>query len=83
MELKPTLESLLSTAQMIAEAHHDGHLTIMRFTTDWRVGFGTVSDRLGDGSEGLHHPEIKAMSWGRTLEEALRKAIIYHRYPKT
>lgn len=24
---------------------HDGHFTIMRFTTNWRVGFGTPDSR--------------------------------------
>jgi hypothetical protein len=44
----------------VATALTDGHLTIMRFTGNWRVGLGTPSERDG----------IDAMSVGDTFEAA-------------
>lgn len=29
----------------IADEHSDGHLTILRFTKDWRIGFMTPNSR--------------------------------------
>jgi hypothetical protein len=46
-------------------AEFDGHLTIMKFTTNWRVGFGTPSD----------HAEIADMCVGKTFEEAAELAL--------
>jgi hypothetical protein len=50
-------------ARAIAEA--DGHFTIMRFTTNWRVVLGTP-----DGRE-----DIEQMAEGKTLAEAIRHAL--------
>lgn len=44
-----------------AERYHDGHMTIMKFTTNWRVGYGTPAT----------HEDIQQLSQGDTLEEAL------------
>ena len=30
-----------------ADKHFDGHLTVMKFTTNWRIGFVTPDDRDG------------------------------------
>ncbi|MGV8838798.1 MAG: hypothetical protein ACWA6X_00690 [Bauldia sp.] len=49
----------------MAERRFDGHLTILKFTTNWRVGFTTPSDR-DDYSE---------MAVGVTFLEAARKAL--------
>lgn len=49
----------------LAGDHFDGHLTIMKFTTNWRVGFVTPSDR----------DEIEKMPAGSTFAEAARSAI--------
>ena len=49
----------------VAREHHDGHVTIMRFTTSWRVGFSTPSDRF----------DIGRMSSGATFEEAAQAAL--------
>lgn len=57
---------LLKIAERVARMVSDGHLTIMRFTTNWRVGFGTP-----DGRDSIYFN----MSVGRTFEEALRKAV--------
>ena len=50
----------------IANESYDGHLTIMKFTTNWRVGFGTPNDRA----------QLKEMTYeGDGLAEAALKAI--------
>lgn len=36
---------LLERLQKKADKHHDGHLTIYKFTTNWRIGFETPIDR--------------------------------------
>ena len=56
------LMTLLTTR---AAEDHDGHLTIMRFTTNWRVAFGTVDDRF----------QIDAMPCGKTFAEAAIAAL--------
>lgn len=30
----------------LQESHHDGHFTTLKFTTNWRVAFGTPVDYL-------------------------------------
>jgi hypothetical protein len=37
----PTLQELLTTVETIARLQHDGHVTIMRFTTGWKAVYGT------------------------------------------
>jgi hypothetical protein len=44
----------------VANEDHDGHFTIMKFTTNWRVGFGTPYDRY----------DIDDMVEGKSLVEA-------------
>ena len=36
---------LMRRLESVAASLFDGHLTIMKFTTNWRVGFGTPFDR--------------------------------------
>jgi hypothetical protein len=43
----------------------DGHLTIMKFTTNWRVGLVTVESRY----------EIEALPGGTMFREAARAAL--------
>ena len=50
-----------------ADKSHDGHLTVMKFTTNWRVGFVTPDDR--DVMESL-----TCLS-GTHFAEAARKAL--------
>jgi len=50
----------------IANADFDGHLSVMKFTTNWRVGFITP-----DGRDG-----ISAMHEGETFDEAATKALL-------
>ena len=57
--------ALLSDLNDIANQHFDGHLTVLKFTTNWRVGFGTPEYR----------DDIEAMSEGKTFREAAGKAL--------
>ena len=57
--------SRLAKALDQAQKEHDGHFSIMFFTTNVRAGFGTPSDRA----------EIEALPAGATLEQALGAAI--------
>ncbi len=54
--LPDVMQQLVARAKQVA----DGHLTIMKFTTNWRVGFGTVTDYI----------EISELPVGSTFEEA-------------
>ena len=46
-------EELLKRLVDIANERFDGHLTIMKFSTNWRVGFGTP----------WRNTAIKLMTW--------------------
>jgi hypothetical protein len=61
----PTDQETLTTLQAVALADYDGHLTIMRFTTNWRVGFFTPNDR----------EDIQQLAVGRSFAEAAAKAL--------
>ena len=62
-------EELLKRLVDIANERFDGHVTIMKFTTNWRVGFGTPC-RV----EATKADDVEMME-GRTLEEAATKAL--------
>jgi hypothetical protein len=55
----------------VAAKDFDGHFTVMKFTTNWRVSFGTPSNRF----------DIMDMPVGKTFEEAARKALENPRWP--
>jgi len=57
----------------LADKSHDGHLTILKFTTNWRVGFGTPDVIVGY-PEG-HKKLIQDFFEGQTFGEAALKAI--------
>lgn len=61
--------AILAAAQAIADRAFDGHMTVMKFTTGWRVSFGP---------QPASREEIAAMPHGETLHEALAKAITQH-----
>ena len=52
-----------------ADRHFDGHLTIMKFTTNWRVGFGTPLKGYSEDGVGVE------MAEGETFREAALKAL--------
>ena len=58
-------EHILKKLQELADKDHDGHFTVMRFTTNWRVGFGTPDCR----------EDIDTFCSGRSFEEAALEAI--------
>jgi len=60
-------EDILQRLIDTADEHFDGHMTIMKFTTKWRVGFGTPSQ--------VYRADELEMMEGKTLEEAATKAL--------
>lgn len=56
---------LLVKLQEVANAKFDGHLSIMKFTTNWRVGFRTPNFR----------EDIDNMATGQTFSEAATRAL--------
>jgi ATP-dependent protease HslVU (ClpYQ) peptidase subunit len=63
--LGDTDHELLRRLEQVATTLFGGHVTIMRFSSNWRVGFGTPADRH----------DITAMADGRTFAEAAHKAL--------
>lgn len=49
----------------IANRNYDGHFTLMKFTSNWRCCFGTITERM----------EISNMAEGKTMDEAIEKCI--------
>jgi hypothetical protein len=62
-------EELLKRLVDIANERFDGHVTIMKFTANWRVGFGTPSQVYSNRADDVDMME------GKTLEEASTKAL--------
>jgi len=60
------MSELFERAVEIANEKFDGHLTVMKFTGNWRAAFDTWSDRF----------EISAMPKGETLDDALMNLMI-------
>lgn len=56
---------LLAQLQRVADEEHDGHLTICKFTTNWRIEFITPNDRS----------DIEKLHEGFTFTSAARKAL--------
>ncbi len=65
-------EKALAVALEIARTHFDGHLTLLKFTTGWRVSFGTP-DFSGNLDES--RACISSLPSGTTLENAVLAAI--------
>ena len=51
---------MLDFAEKIAQEKHDGHLTILRFATEWTCAFGTITEQ----------EEINKLPGCQTLQEA-------------
>jgi len=51
----------------IANEKFDGHMTLCKFTTNWRFCFGTPNDLMGQDSNYFYK--------GKTPEEAMGKAL--------
>lgn len=54
-------EELLNKVTDYANEYFDGHFTLMKFTTNWRACYGTVTSR----------EEVSQMVEGRSQSEAL------------
>lgn len=56
---------LMKRLQEVANEKFNGHLSILKFTTNWRISFETPSNR----------DDISRMAVGLTFGEAARKAL--------
>ena len=63
--------SYLDLFKEIANDQFDGHYTIMKFTTNYRVAFGTLHANDYDELREV----IQGMAEGKTLEEACKKCV--------
>ena len=63
--------SYLDLFKEIANEQFDGHYTIMKFTTNYRVAFGTIM--ANDYCE--LREVIQGMAEGKTLEEACKRCV--------
>ena len=61
----------LDMFKVIADKQFDGHYTIMKFTTNYRVAFGTLHANDYDELREV----IQEMAEGKTLEEACKKCV--------
>jgi hypothetical protein len=66
-----TKAELMQVLEEIANAEFDGHFAVMKFTTNWRVSFGTPMKAYSEELDDKHHE----MCEGRTFEEAAVAAI--------
>lgn len=60
------LDTLLFLAEQLAGSQADGHLTILRFTTEWKCMLGTPDLRGGEGAD-----EVGSLPGFASLREAL------------
>ena len=63
--------SYLALFKEIANEQFDGHYTVMKFTTNYRVAFGTIHANDYDELREV----IQGMAEGKTLEEACKKCV--------
>ena len=64
-----TKAELMQCLEEIANAEFGGHFTVMKFTTNWRVCFGTPMTAHS------REPSDVEMCAGKTFEEAAMRAI--------
>ena len=67
---KPDLRTLISLAEIKA-GHYDGHLSIMRFSTEWKAMLGTPEFVTGEGRK-----QARALKGYESLEDALSYLVI-------
>ncbi|MCL4386442.1 MAG: hypothetical protein M1326_09070 [Cyanobacteria bacterium] len=65
------LNTLFNILEEMAKKQADGHITILKFTTDWKVAFSTPDFDSGDGRE-----QISKLKNYDTLEEAIKDLLI-------
>jgi hypothetical protein len=64
------LESLLTALEVLSNIKSDGHYTIFKFTTGWKIMFGTPNLDIGRERE-----IVRNLPAFKTLDEALEKTI--------
>ena len=62
-------EVALAIARDVANACYDGHVNVLKFTTNWRVKFG------GFIAEDFEHSAVSRMGCGPSLIEAVIAAV--------
>jgi hypothetical protein len=67
------LALLVDIVDQVAKAKHDGHFTVMRFTTEWKAVFGTPD--LGNSAV---RTKLQGTPGYSTLQEALTMLLIHH-----
>lgn len=60
------MKKLLNQLEAHAKLRYDGHYTILRFTTHFKVAFGTVTDRK----------DIEALEGFETLKSAIINCLL-------
>lgn len=63
-------ESLLKKFEKEANSKTDGHLTIFKFTSEWKACLGTPNLDTGEGRE-----QVRKLKGCKTLAEAIKWAI--------
>ena len=63
-------KDLMAELECIAVEQYDGHFSVLRFTSNWRVCFYTPNTSMQDGS-------VSGMAVGKTFAEAAKAAIEY------
>jgi len=77
------VDDLIAIAERVAGEKYDGHLTLMRFTSGWKVMFGTPELSCGSleemeaGAFGGGRGEVQGLPSYQTLREAMH-AILRH-----
>jgi len=76
---KLTEQQLLESVQEIARENHDGHFTIMAFTTGYRVGFYTPDLDVGWNNAGAGNHESQGRESIRSVPhiEKFKDALVY------
>lgn len=70
-QLDESTRTLFDLAEELAVAKRDGHMTIMRFTTGWKVIFRTPDMTQEE------RREVNAVAGAEDLGTAIRNAIVF------
>ena len=71
MDNKHDLTTIFNLVMGIARQHHDGHFTLLSFTTGFKCAFGTPNLDTGEGRS-----QVLELKTHKTLEEALVDALL-------